>query len=71
MTSPVSQLVPVIDVRNADTFGTGAELNLELARRCQDAYEEGASSAATALFAGLLIGAGSTALMIWLATLVL
>lgn len=34
-------------------------------------YDEGASSATAALFAGLLIGAGSTALALWLAALIL
>ena len=48
-----------------------AWLKLELARRHNDGYEAGASTATAALFAGMLMGAGSTALMIWLATLVL
>ena len=66
-----SQLGPVTDVGNADSCGTDAELKLELARRHDAGYEEGASCATAALFAGLFMGAGSTALMIWLATLVL
>jgi hypothetical protein len=48
-----------------------AWLKMELARRHDDGYQAGASTATAALFAGMLMGAGSTALMIWLATLVL
>lgn len=47
-----------------------AQLNVEGARRHDDGDEERASSATAALFAGLLMGAGSTALIIWLATFV-
>ena len=67
-TGPIGiQLVPVTDVSS----GTGDELKLEAARRRDDRYDEAERSAGAALFAGLFIGSGSTALMIWLATLVL
>ncbi|HEY0680707.1 MAG TPA: hypothetical protein VGD45_00105 [Steroidobacter sp.] len=39
--------------------------------RLEDRYEEAERSATAALFAGLFIGAGSTAFTIWLASLVL
>jgi hypothetical protein len=74
MTSHLSiatQLDPMADVANADHCGADAELNLELTRRYDDGYEQGASNAAAALFAGLFIGAGSTAMMIGLAALFL
>jgi hypothetical protein len=58
-------------VANADHCGADGESNLELARRYDDGYEQGASNAAAALFAGLFIGAGSTAMMIGLAALIL
>lgn len=50
-----------------------ARLKFELARRHDDddGYEQGASNAAAALLAGMLVSAGSTALMIWLATLIM
>jgi hypothetical protein len=48
----------------ADAFWMRAE------RRHSDRYEDGASATTAALFAGMLMGAGSTALMIWLTTLV-
>jgi hypothetical protein len=48
-----------------------AWLKTEFARRHDDGYRAGASNATAALFAGMLMGAGSTALMIRLTTLIL
>lgn len=45
-------------------------LDLENARRQDDGYERGESAGTAALFAGLFLGAGSTALMFWLGMLV-
>jgi hypothetical protein len=42
---------------------------MQLAARRADGYKEEASSATPALFAGMLMGAGSTALILWLAAL--
>jgi hypothetical protein len=53
-----------------DDGGMNNWLQLELARRREDGYDEGAPKATVALFAGLLIGSGSTALLIWFVTLV-
>lgn len=64
-----AELAPVIDVTNANSGGMDADLKLQLARRLEDEYQEGAPSAAAALFSGLFIGSASTALMIWVASL--
>jgi len=79
MTTRVSQnrSVPATDLvrteqppdRSLADAPTDSKLKLQLARRYDDGYEEGASNATAALFAGLLIGAGSSAFMIWVATL--
>lgn len=56
------------ELRDGDTRTDNA-LQLELDRLRADCYDEGAFKATAALFAGLLMGSGSTALMIWLVTL--
>ena len=69
--SMATEVVRVADGANADRCGADTESNLELARRYDDGYEQEAPNAAAALFAGLFIGAGSTAMMIGLAALIL
>jgi hypothetical protein len=66
-----AQLLPVDDVIDADRVGTDAELNLAPARRSEDADEAESPHTRAGLFAGLLLCAGSSSLMIWLATLLL
>lgn len=67
---PQYQTIPEIEPVRTE-LGSACELaQLELARRSEDAYEEGASKATAALFAGMLMGSGSTVLMMWLVTLI-
>lgn len=64
---------PALVSERMDAGGCGmdAERNLQPARRCDDGCEEAPSTATAALFMGLLMGAVSTALMIWIAASIL
>lgn len=71
MTSSLSTF-PVLrpkDAIDADTAGTEAELNLEWARRQGGGNEAGPSATRAGQFVGLLFCAASSALVIWLVTL--
>ena len=64
-----TELAPASELGDGEHCRAEYSLQLELARRREDAYE-GTSNATAALFAGLLMGSFSTALTIWLVTLV-
>lgn len=65
---PIQTAVGSSELGDGDTRTDNA-LQLELDRLHADCYDEGAFKATAALFAGLLMGSGSTALIIWLVTL--
>lgn len=66
-----AQSAPVSVRIDLDSCDMDAERSLQLIRRCDHGYEEGPSTATAALFIGLLMGAVSTTLIIWVATSVL
>lgn len=56
---------------DVDSCGMDAEPKLQPGRRCNNGCEEGPSTATAALFIGVLMGAVSTASMIWIAASIL
>ena len=66
-----TQLEPLSRLTEADCCRNNSCVRSKLARRRGDGYEAGSSAATAALFGGMLMGAGSIGLIVWLATLVL
>lgn len=65
------ELEPLSNFTEGDSCRNKAWLKPRFARRRGDRFEAGASDARAGVFSGMLMGAGSLALMVWLAALVL